>query len=82
MYLIYRNEEYHWAICDDNGYILTHPHSLVVYSPNLSDLVARTFRLPYRRFNFNNFWQGDDILWWYPIESLDNIPERYPELFI
>jgi len=83
-YLLYRDCEYHYSICDDDGYILSDSTTGHTYSPSIEEACAIAKVCLRKRFSFNlnEKMEGDTLLSYYPIRTLENPRQNYPELFI
>lgn len=85
-YLLYRKDIYHYCICDNDGYVLTtHPITGHTYHPTPDEAFESAKVRHHRKqftFNTNIPLDGDTILWYYPLTTLENPRQNYPELFI
>lgn len=84
-YLLYRNRENRYSICDYEGYILSNSYNGRMYSTTIENAckIAKV-RLLCNRYHFDltRKFEGDVILSYYPLSTLENPRQNYPELFI
>jgi len=84
-YLLYRERENHYTICNHEGYVLSDSSFGSTYSTTIEDAcniakVQKDTKLFH--FKLNEKWYGDTILWYYPLVTLENPRQNYPELFV